>query len=86
MTKEEIRKIVIEELGNIAPEVAAENIREDGDLREELDIDSISFLNLVIALSKRLGIEIKESDYGRLDTLAHTIDYLSSQATRASTI
>jgi acyl carrier protein len=49
---------------------------EDLALREELDIDSMDFLNLVTALSERLKIDIPETDYPRLATFGHAVDYL----------
>jgi acyl carrier protein len=45
-------------------------------LRDELDIDSMDFLNVVIALHERLGIEIPEGDYPKLATLAGCVEYL----------
>jgi acyl carrier protein len=59
----------IDELGRIAPEIDATGIDSDADLREEFDIDSMDFLNLVTALSERLKIEIPETDYPSLATL-----------------
>jgi acyl carrier protein len=50
-----------------------------GDLREEFDIDSMDFLNLVTALSKRLGTAMPESDYGQMDSFDAMIDYLAAR-------
>ncbi|CAE7555304.1 unnamed protein product [Symbiodinium sp. CCMP2456] len=66
LNEEEIRAVVVEELGRIAPEIDIAEIDPDGDLREEMDIDSMDHLNLMIALHKRLGIEIPEIDYPKL--------------------
>ncbi len=81
MNRDEIRKIMIEELGNIAPELSEfdlQGIAEDADLREALDIDSISLLNLIIALHKRLNVEIPEADYPKLVTKTGALDYLAA--------
>ena len=51
----------------------------DAELREELDIDSMDFLNLVTALSERLNIDIPEIDYPKLATLDHALDYLAQR-------
>ena len=77
MTKDEIKVVLIEEIGNIAPEIDVARVPDGADLREALDIDSIDFLNLMIALDKRLGISVPEADYPRLRTLAEAVDYLS---------
>jgi acyl carrier protein len=51
----------------------------DADLREELDIDSMDFLNLVAALHERLDLDIPEIDYPNLATLGHAVDYLAQR-------
>jgi acyl carrier protein len=79
MKRDEITAALIEELGKIAPESDADRLDPDADLREELDIDSMDFLNLVTALSDRLCIEIPEIDYPSLATLAHATDYLAQR-------
>jgi acyl carrier protein len=76
MTRDEITAVLIDELGRIAPEIDAAQLDPDADLREELDIDSMDFLNLVTALSDRLRIDIPEIDYPSLATVAHATDYL----------
>jgi acyl carrier protein len=47
-------------------------------LREQLDIDSMDFLNFVIALHKELGVGLPEKDYPKLATLDGCVDYLAS--------
>ena len=79
MTKEELKAVVFEELGNIAPEAEPAEIDPEAELREELDIDSMDFLNLVIALHKRLGVEIPEADYVKLASINATVDYLAAK-------
>ena len=80
LTMTDIRAVVVEELANIAPEVAIDEIDADGDLRDEMDIDSMDHLNLMIALHKRLGIAIPEKDYPKLLTLNSAVAYLQAQA------
>ena len=79
MTRDEITAALIEELGKIAPEVDATRLDPDADIREELDIDSIDFLNLVTALSDRLSIDIPKVDYPSLATFAQAADYLAQR-------
>ncbi len=76
MKASDIEAILQEELHRIAPEVDIETIERDEDLREEFDIDSIDFLNLVIALGKRFEIELPEADYPQMDTYNAMIVYL----------
>lgn len=79
MKVEYFRQVVIEELRNLAPESEPESVADDADLREALDIDSMDFLNLVIALHRRLGIEIPEADYAKLRTLGNAAAYLAAR-------
>ncbi len=72
----EIRNTVFEELRNIAPEAEPETLDEAADMREALDLDSIDFLNLIIALNKRLGVAIADRDYDQLYNLGGLLEYL----------
>lgn len=79
MSPSDIRAVVKDELGRIAPEVEFETIDEAQDLRQQIDIDSMDFLNLVTALHMRLGIDIPEADYAAIQTLGGLLDYLASR-------
>ena len=81
MTAEEIRKAVLEELSNIAPETDPASIGPDDDVREALDIDSMDVLNLVIALHGRFQVDIPEIDYPKLLTIAGATAYLAAKLT-----
>jgi acyl carrier protein len=76
MTRKDLTAALIDELGRIAPETDASRLDPNAELREELDIDSMDFLNLVTALSERLKIDIPETDYSKLATFSHAVDYL----------
>lgn len=76
MSTANIRSAVQEELGNIAPEIDMSAIDPSADLREALDIDSMDFLNFVIAIHQTLGIDIPEADYPRFSTLDGGVEYL----------
>jgi acyl carrier protein len=75
----DIRNVVQEELNNIAPEADLATIDPAADLREALDIDSMDFLNFVIAVHHRLGIDIPEIDYPKLITLDRAVKYLKTK-------
>ena len=76
MTEPAIRQAIEDSLRGIAPEADLQRVPPDANLREALDIDSFDFLNFLIALHTRLGVEIPESDYGKLTTLSELIRYL----------
>jgi len=76
---EDIERILLEELGNIAPEADLPAVDRRTPLREALDIDSMDFLNLVIALHERLKVEIPEADYPKLSTLEGAVQYLAGK-------
>lgn len=78
MSDTDIRKVVQEELGNIAPEADLTSLDPAADLREALDIDSMDFLNFITAIHHRLGIDIPEIDYPKLDTLDGAVAYLTA--------
>lgn len=78
MTREEIRAGVLRLLGNVAPEADLERLQPDRDLRRQIDIDSMDFLNWVIAIHDSLGVEVPEEDYPRLATLEGAVEYLAA--------
>jgi len=79
MTDTDIRKVIQEELNNIAPEADLASVNPTADLREAVDIDSMDFLNFVIALHHRLGVDIPEIDYPKLVTLDGAFAYISAK-------
>src|SRR6516225_1971380 len=88
MTRDDVAAVLIDELGRIAPETDASRLDPNAELRDELDIDSMDFLNLVTGLAGQLMIDIPETDYPKLATLGDAIDYLVQRlgvATRAVT-
>jgi acyl carrier protein len=80
-TRDDLKAIALEELLNVAPDLADETIPDDADLRDELDLDSMDFLNWVAGLHRRLGIAIPERDYPRLRSLVAAGDYLAGKRT-----
>lgn len=76
-SREEIRNVIFDALGAIAPEVDPAMIAPDRPLREQIDIDSFDFLNFIIRLHETLGIDIPEKDYAELLTLNSAVEYLT---------
>lgn len=77
MDEARIRRVVVDELTRIAPEVDAGDLAPDEDLREQIDLDSMDVLNFLIGVGEALGIEIPEADYPKLVTLDGCVTYLS---------
>ena len=63
-------------LASIAPEADFDDLAPDVDLQETLDLDSMDFLNFLIALSQATGVQIPETDYQLVRTYAGCRDYL----------
>jgi acyl carrier protein len=82
MTAAEIRRILVEELRRIAPEVEPASLQTDVSLRDQVDLDSMDFLRLMVALHERLGVEIPEADDPRLGTLDDAVAYLGAKRDR----
>jgi acyl carrier protein len=82
MNEPELRQLLVEEIGNIAPDADASSVDIGADLRDALDLDSMDFLNLVIALHQRLGVDIPETDYPKLRTLGGMLGYFGSKLDR----
>jgi len=76
MNQDQVRKAVLAELMRIAPELEEGELKPDRPLRDQVDLDSFDFLNLIIRLHEILGIDIPESDYAELLTLNGATDYL----------
>jgi acyl carrier protein len=77
MTENEIRETVVRVLGGIAPEADPATLEPDVSFRDQLDIDSMDFLNFAIGLHEELGVEIPEADYPKLQTLDACVEYLA---------
>ena len=63
MTREEVRQAVVGILEDIAPDEDVSSIKDEVTLREQMDLDSMDFLDIVMELRKRFNIEVPESDY-----------------------
>lgn len=86
MTREcELRDTVLQILQRIAPEADIEGIDPEQSFRDQFGIDSIDFLNFVMALEQELGLAIAEIDYPKLSTLAGSLSYLQPRVNSANT-
>jgi acyl carrier protein len=86
MTAQELKEVVLTALTQIAPEVRGADIQPAANLREQCDLDSVDFLNFMVALHERLGVNIPEADYARLATLDSAVAYLAGKTASAGTL
>ena len=77
MTKEEVKQIVLDIIADVAPDEDLSNLKHDVRLRDQLALDSMDFLDIVMELRKRHGIEVPEADYIHLASLDSCGDYLT---------
>lgn len=77
--REQIEAVVFAALRRIAPEVEPSDLDPALELRDQIDIDSMDFLNLVIAVHRETGVDIPEADYPKLVTLGGFVDYLEAR-------
>jgi acyl carrier protein len=77
MTKDDCKKLVIDIISDIAPDEDLTAIRPEIKLRDQLQLDSMDFLDIVMELRKRHGIEVPEADYPHLASLESCAEYLT---------
>ena len=79
MNEADVRAAVIGVLKSIAPELEEAVLRPDRPLRDQIDLDSMDWLNVIVALHERLNVEIPESDYAKLTTLDAVVVYIGAR-------
>ena len=76
MTREEIRSMILEVIAGIVPDEDLSNLKGDVRIRDQIEMDSMDFLDIIMELRKRYGIEVPEDDYMELATLDGSVAYL----------
>jgi acyl carrier protein len=76
MTRSEIKEVVLDILSNIAPDDDLSGLDDAKPFREQLELDSMDFLDIVMELRKRYRVQVKEEDYGHLASMESTVAYL----------
>jgi len=76
MTSEEIVLAIKDIIASIAPDEDLSGLALDVRLREQIELDSMDFLDIVMELRKRYGVQVPEEDYMELATLQGCVDYL----------
>ncbi len=77
MTNDEIKDLILEIIEEIDDEAEFDDLNPDEPLRDQLDLDSMDFLDIVMELRKRHQLQIPEEDYPQLATLNSCVSYLS---------
>lgn len=77
MTKDQVKQVVIDIISDIAPDEDLSQLKSDVRLRDQLQLDSMDFLDIVMELRKRHGIEVPEADYMQLASLDSSAEYLT---------
>ncbi len=81
----ELKPTILDALTSIAPEIDPATIDAADDLREQFDLNSMDFLNFVIALHERFGVDIPEADYPQLASLDGAERYLRERLPASAT-
>ncbi|MEO0530163.1 MAG: acyl carrier protein [Planctomycetota bacterium] len=76
MTREEIREEILDILGDIAPDEDLSDLDDSKSFREQMELDSMDFLDIVMELRKRHRVQIPEDDYVELASMDSTVNYL----------
>jgi len=84
MTADPVREGILALLARIAPEADLDAIDGETSIREQIDIDSMDALNILAGLADAFGIDVPETDYGRLQTLDAMVAYVRERKTGRS--
>ncbi len=76
MTKEEIKSVLMGIVAEIIPDEDLTNLKDDIPIREQVELDSMDFLDIVMELRKRYSVEVPEDDYMQLATIDSSVAYL----------
>jgi acyl carrier protein len=76
MTRDDIRHVILDILERIAPDEDVSDLKDEVPFREQLELDSMDFLDIVMELRKRYRVQIPEEDYEHLATMRGTVEYL----------
>ena len=83
MSRDEVRAVIIEILIDIAPDENFSAVDDQKNLRDQFDLDSMDFLDIVMELRKRYNVEVPERDYEKLATINSCVNYLQPLLTAA---
>ena len=79
MIHQQVKGIVLDIIATVAPDADLTDLKGDVRLRDQLDMDSMDFLDIVMELRKRYKVEVPKEDYTQLETLDSCVSYLTPQ-------
>ena len=79
VNRDEVRTALIDCILAVAPEADFTQVRPDRPVRGQLDIDSFDFLTILEHVHEKIGVDVPESDYGKMITLDDSVDYLAGR-------
>ena len=80
MNTEILHQTIVVLLQQIAPDTTPATLKLEENIRETLNIDSFDFLQFIIALNEKTGVEIPEEDYGKINTIQNAIEYIQNKS------
>ena len=75
----DIETRILEALTEVAPEMESVNLDPDKNFRDQIDLDSVDFLQYILALEQKVGIKVPEIDYPKLSSLKGSVNYVESR-------
>lgn len=75
MTKEELQKMIVKAILEIAPDVEEDEVEFSANIQRSLEIDSFDFLKILTAMNKNTGVEVPEADYSKVGSVDEMADY-----------
>ena len=84
MSADQIRQVIMNILVRIAPDNDLSNLKDEVPFREQMELDSMDFLDIVMEIRKRYRVQIPEEDYTFLNTMASTVSYLLPRLSTAT--
>ena len=85
MGNQQVRKIILDIIATVAPDADLSNLKGDIRLRDQLDMDSMDFLDIVMELRKRYKVEVPKEEYTELATLDGCVAYLAPKLAAVTT-
>ena len=77
MNSAEIRQAIVDIIKDIAPDDPVDDLNDDQSFRDQMELDSMDFLDIVMELRKRYRVQVPEEDYVNLESMASTVTYLT---------
>ena len=77
MSPEEIKQVILDILSDIAPDEDLSNLEDEMEFRDQMELDSMDFLDIVMELRKRYRVQVPEEEYPKLASMQSTVEYLT---------